>query len=69
MHKPPDASITNHGTICLFHLHTRRARAWVDDHVAGDRQFLGDALAVEHRFVEDIDCGMHEAKLRLDSGN
>jgi hypothetical protein len=58
MQKPPDVSISNHRTIYLLHLHTRRATTWVDDHIIGDRQFVGHALAVEHRFVGDIAEGM-----------
>jgi hypothetical protein len=49
-----------------LHLHTRRATAWVKNHVVGGRQLLDNALAVEHRFVEDIVCGMDEAGLRLE---
>ena len=67
MHKPPDVSVSNHGTVYLLHLHTRRAAGWVKDHVSDDRQYFGNALAVEHRFIEDIVRGMGEDGLRVES--
>ena len=50
----PDVSISGGGTVYLFHLHSPVAREWVEEFVAEERQFFGDALVVEHRFVGDL---------------
>ena len=61
-----DVTVSGSGTIYLLHLQTLAAFAWVEDHVVGERQFLGDALAVEHRYVADIVAGMLEGGLELE---
>jgi hypothetical protein len=53
-----DVVITGGGTVYLFHLLTAVAREWFAEHVSGERQLLGDALAVEHRYVVDVAAGM-----------
>ncbi len=53
-----DVAISGSGTIYLFHLLTETACDWMDWHVSEDRQMLGAALAVEHRYVADIVQGM-----------
>jgi hypothetical protein len=53
-----DVVITGGGTLYLFHLLSTPARDWVAEHVSGERQLLGDALAVEHRYAGDLADGM-----------
>jgi len=46
--------ISPEGTIFLFHLATRRAERWVDEHVEPDAQWFGDAIVVEHRYAGNL---------------
>ncbi|MGA9778818.1 MAG: hypothetical protein WBS33_11170 [Verrucomicrobiia bacterium] len=52
----PDFAISYHGTVSLFHPLTNRADDWLRLHCPadGEHQYLGNALAIEHRFVSDI---------------
>ena len=52
----PDFALSHHGTISLFHPLTNRAADWLQLHCPcdGEHQYLGKALAIEHRFVSDI---------------
>jgi hypothetical protein len=54
----PDISIENHGTIFLFRINTPAGSEWVTQNVQQDAQFFGDALAVEHRYAQDLASGM-----------
>ena len=49
-----DVTVIGGGTVYLLHLHTPEARDWVEEHIAGERQMLGEGLAVEHRYVLDV---------------
>jgi hypothetical protein len=63
----PDVTIQNEGTISLFHLNTNAAREWVSANVySEDRQIFGDALAVEHRFADDVLIGMLDSDLEVE---
>ncbi len=53
-----DITIQNEGSIFLVHPHTDDANAWIDEHIPKDAQFHGDAVVVEHRYIEDIVNGM-----------
>jgi hypothetical protein len=66
MSPEPDVTLTGGGSVYLLILHTAIAREWVDAHVSSDRQMLGAALAVEHRFVGDILEGMQQDGLSVD---
>lgn len=61
-----DVTIENHGSIFLFHLHTDAAEEWVETHVPGDAMFFGGALAVEHRYAEDLAGGMLDDGLEVE---
>jgi hypothetical protein len=60
-----DVSVENHGSVFLFRLHTSAAREWVNDNVASDAMFFGDALAVEHRFAASVAAGMIQGGLEV----
>lgn len=64
-HDAPDVSVENHGSIMLFRLLTPAAQEWVDDNVADDAQFLGNGLAVEPRYAENLASGMIDAGLAV----
>jgi hypothetical protein len=51
--RPADFFLTGGGTVYLFHPLTKQAREWLALYCApsGEHQYLGDALAVEHRFI------------------
>jgi len=54
----PDVEVQNHGGIFLFHLFTDAAREWCGEHIPNDAQWFGGALAVEHRYAQDVAQGM-----------
>lgn len=60
-----DALLENHGTIWLVRPLTQAASDWIEENVSEDRQYFGNALAVEHRFVGDIIAGMLSAGLEI----
>ena len=64
-----DVSIQNEGNIFLFHLHTQAAKAWAKEYVQEDAQYFGDALVVEHRFVETLFEYMQDADLTFTEGD
>ncbi len=50
-----DLHITGGGTVYLVHALTDAGRAWIEENVClDDAQYLGDGLAVEHRYIADI---------------
>ena len=61
----PDISIEDHGTLFLFRMNTPAAAEWVSQNVQEDAQFFGDALAVEHRYAQDLAAGMQADGLVL----
>ncbi len=53
-----DATFENCGSLWLVRPLTDAAREWIDENVDPDAQWLGGALAVEHRYVQGILEGM-----------
>jgi len=53
-----DFRLTNHGTISLLAPLTAAAEAWIDEHLPEDAQMLGNAIAIEPRYVGDIVAGI-----------
>lgn len=49
-----DLKVENHGTIFLLRPVSSAGQAWIDEHIPEDAQSLGNAVAVEHRYIEDI---------------
>jgi predicted thioesterase len=52
-----DFLVTGGGTVYLLHPLTDAAREWVAEHLPEDAQRLGNAIAVEHRYIRDIVYG------------
>jgi hypothetical protein len=52
----PDFAVTGGGTVFLFHPLTTRATGWLEEHCPPneDHQYLGRALAVEHRYIKNF---------------
>jgi hypothetical protein len=53
-----DVTVTGGGSVFLFILHTKAAKRWVDRNVSSERTYLGNGLAVEHRYAQDLAAGM-----------
>ena len=66
--RPADVGVSGGGSVFLFSLLTVAAREWVEEHVSGDRQFLGNGLAVEGRFAAALAAGMQADGLVIDDG-
>jgi hypothetical protein len=62
----PDISVNNHGTIFLFEPLTEAARGWIVENVAGETQWFGSALCVEHRYAYGLAAGMVGDDLTLE---
>lgn len=60
-----DVSVENHGSLFLFFLLTEKAENWVNENVP-DGQMLGNGLAVEPRYAENLACGMSESGLIIE---
>ncbi len=59
--KSPDFSIEGEGRFCTVYLLrplTSAAFAWVEEHIPEDAQRLGNAIAVEHRYIGPIAEGI-----------
>lgn len=52
-------------SVYLVRPHTDGAREWLTARVPEDAQWLGGALAVEHRFIQEIHDGIVEAGMRV----
>ena len=58
-------TVTNHGSIILFHLNTPEAKTWVEAHVS-EPMYHGYALAVEPRYAEQLAEGMRDDGLTVE---
>jgi len=62
-----DFTVENHGTIFLVRPLTAEARAWLDSNVVAEPyQWFGPALAVEHRYIENLVEGMTAEGFEVD---
>jgi hypothetical protein len=52
----PDFAVIGSGTVYLFQPLTEKAAAWLKEHFppSSDHQYLGDSLAIGHRYISDI---------------
>jgi hypothetical protein len=55
-----DFVVRGEGTIWLFNPLTPAAFQFLSEHIQEDAQYLGDSLAVEHRYVYDLLLGLRE---------
>jgi hypothetical protein len=56
--KDADVMIENHGSLYLVHGQSDAGKEWMNEHLPEDAQRMGDAVAVEHRYMENIVYGM-----------
>lgn len=60
----PDVTVTNEGSVFLVTPYTQDARDWISENVHTEGwQWMGQSLAIEHRFVSDLVDGMLDAGL------
>lgn len=59
----PDVFVSNEGSIFLLTPMSDKAREWISEHIPEGAMYMGRALVVEHRYVEDIVAGMQGAGL------
>jgi hypothetical protein len=52
-----DFNVSNHGSIWLLQPVSVAAQQWVADHIPEDAPTIGTAVAVEHRFIDNIVAG------------
>lgn len=50
----PDFRIENHGSILLVRPLTDEAKEWLQNTAPEDAQFMGEAMAVEHRYIDGV---------------
>lgn len=62
----PDAEVQNEGSIFLLRPLSENAKQWVNEHLPEDRQTFGNAVVVEHRYIEDIVAGMQADGLTVE---
>ena len=58
-----DVTISNHGSIFLFHPESQAGREFLSEHAPEEAQWWGLALVVEHRYADDwaghvLDAGL-----------
>lgn len=61
----PDVLAHDAGTLFSFCPLTPRAKAWIDEHVAGEVIWFGHALIVERRYARALAQGMKDDGLVL----
>ncbi len=59
----PDFNVSGGGSLYLIHPLSEAARDWLRDNVEDGAQYLGRALAVEHRYIAALVDGMLSAGL------
>jgi len=60
-----DFTVENHGSIFLLRPNTKAAQAWIDSNIPEDAQYLGNAVAIEHRYIMDIIDGIQADGLSI----
>lgn len=61
-----DFMVANHGSIFLLQPVTEAAQQWIEEHLPDDRQTIGNAVAVEHRYIGAIVEGIEEDGLEVE---
>ncbi len=55
-----DYHVEDHGTIFLIRPQNAAAHEHLEENVADDAIWLGNALAVEHRYIENLVLGLRD---------
>ena len=68
MRKPADFEVRDGGTVYTVRPVSKRAGEWTNEHVRLESwQWLGDAFAVEHRYLDDLIDGIRGDGLTVGS--
>ncbi len=60
-----DATIENHGSICIVQPHSAVAHQWIADSVGEEAQYWAGGLVVEPRYLSALVAGMRENGLTV----
>jgi hypothetical protein len=63
-----DVQVFGGGTVFLLLPVSDEAKAWLNQHTEEDAPHLGHALAVEHRYLEDLIHGLVDAGFNVTLG-
>jgi hypothetical protein len=55
-----DFDFHDHGTICVLVPMNENAQGWIDEHIGDDAMTWGGGIAIDHRCVDNILCGIAE---------
>lgn len=58
-----DFTVQNEGSIFLLRPHTQAAHVWITEHIPDDVMQFGNAIVVEHRYIQDIVEGIQQEGL------
>jgi hypothetical protein len=61
-----DVCLTGNGTVYLLDWLTKQGKEWMREHLPEDALKMGDSVAVEHRYIDDIVQGMRDDGLVVD---
>lgn len=64
-----DVRVINHGSLMMVYPLSEAAKAWVDEHIPDDAQWMGPGFAVEPRYIGAILDGMQADGLDLGGGD
>ena len=64
--RPLPFELDDHGTISLLYPLTEQAAQWLRNVTSEEAQFWGDALVIEHRYVESfLEASLQDGDLEL----
>ena len=49
-----DVTVQDHGSLFLLQPHTAAAKAWIEENVQEDARWWGNALVIEHRYIDNV---------------
>jgi fructose-1-phosphate kinase PfkB-like protein len=61
-----DFTVMGGGSVYLLRPNTEEAEAWVEEHIPEDAMMMGNAIAVEHRYIADIVVGIQNDGLTVE---
>jgi len=60
-----DFMIHGGGTVYVLHPVSQKGERWIANHLQEDAQRLGNAVAIEHRYVRDIVLAIQDSGLQI----
>ena len=63
-----DFTLTDGGSVCLLTPTTSDARRWLDENIGEDALYLGNGLAIERQYVQQILDGIQADGYRVADG-